>query len=383
MASSTEKTEFSVTNDIEKVMGSYKIVLAPTWEIAQTVKADATVEAEYGEKVANGSISTLAHHGARTSNPAPCNTEVEVLPKGSVIMLSHVDLDALGGVMALAGVKPEDPGFWKAAEYIDVHGPHHMHELGQKEQDQLNAVWAWKAEQPRAPFAKELTDVGSQLIPFAKAVAVATEPKHPDHDKMIEDGKRWEKETAERVNACLVEENSAARLFRTDGSVFCSASYYSPEKGEIIPATVQYNEKFKSITLAFAEDIPGLSAEKIMQDIFGPEAGGRAGIAGTPRGHEYTMEDAHKVHDHVTKLLMEKQIKKADPVAGLSAGKKTTVPDIGRKKAPFSTDINAIVGKATDQAIAHKNNKKIHDDKSKAKDSKSHAHKTNKDLRTI
>lgn len=44
-----------------------KILLAPTYELAKDYathnRVDATVEAEYGEKVIEGEVLTLAHHG--------------------------------------------------------------------------------------------------------------------------------------------------------------------------------------------------------------------------------------------------------------------------------------------------------------------------------
>lgn len=66
---------------------------------------------------------TLAHHDIRSDNPAPCNTEVEPLT-GGTILISHIDLDTVGGIMAVEGIKPEDPEFWSAAEFIDNNGPH-------------------------------------------------------------------------------------------------------------------------------------------------------------------------------------------------------------------------------------------------------------------
>lgn len=40
----------------------------------------------------------------------------------------------------------------------------------------------------------------------------------------------------------------------------------------------------------------------VMKDLFGPEAGGHAGIAGTPRGVEFTSQDAMKVFAHLNML---------------------------------------------------------------------------------
>ena len=98
-----------------------KVILAPTKELAETTHADATVEAEYGDYCIEGKTVTLAHHGSRSSNPAPCNADVKPLDisKPQTILISHIDLDTLGGIMALTGEKPYDPSFWAAAEKID------------------------------------------------------------------------------------------------------------------------------------------------------------------------------------------------------------------------------------------------------------------------
>ena len=117
-----------------------RVILAPSYDIAKNIKAEATVEAEYGDECLEGTMVTLAHHGPRSNNPAPCNTpDVPELPPFATVVVSHIDLDTLGGIYALQGRKPEDYRFWEAAEMIDVKGAHHIHELDKDIQDKLNA----------------------------------------------------------------------------------------------------------------------------------------------------------------------------------------------------------------------------------------------------
>lgn len=97
-----------------------------------------TIEAEYGEVCVQGSELTLAHHGPRSGNPPPCVVPQEEVraalrrpcwdceyyapwlcetctglgsytPQNIQVGLSHLDLDALGGCMAVLGLKPEAP----------------------------------------------------------------------------------------------------------------------------------------------------------------------------------------------------------------------------------------------------------------------------------
>ena len=108
-----------------------KILLAPTKELAASIpQPEATVEAEYGGSCIEGKEITLAHHVEKyKDNPAPCNTDLEKTLDGATILVSHIDLDTLGGIFAISGEKMDDPEFWQAAEFIDLNGPHHIHEL--------------------------------------------------------------------------------------------------------------------------------------------------------------------------------------------------------------------------------------------------------------
>lgn len=290
-------------------LDKFKVILCPTLDSAQGLNPDATVEAEYGDICVEGTQVTLAHHGSRSANPAPCNTEVEPLESGT-ILVSHLDLDTIGGIMALTGDKMEDKEFWEAAEFIDVNGSHHIHELPKEIQEQLNAVYAWNASQARVRYT-EVTDVTQQVVDNYTMLSAVLDEAHPQHDSMIQKGKDWERDVTQAVQDKLVRETSNMRIFKTDG-VFCSGSYYSPEQDKVLPATVVFNEKFKSITIAFEDGGKNVSARDIVQKLWGPEAGGRDGIAGSPRGREMTELDFQKAqHEVETTIELNEKNKKA------------------------------------------------------------------------
>ena len=303
-------------------LDKFTIKLAPTKDIAQALieseTVPATVEAEYGDFCVEGTEVTLAHHGSRSANPAPCNTKVEPL-QGGTILVSHLDLDSIGGIMALTGDKIDDPEFWKAAEYIDVNGPHHVHEFPQEVQDKLNAVWAWNATQPRVRYT-ELTDVTPIVAENYSMLSAVLDERHPEHDSMIQKGKEWEAATTQAVESKLVSESGCVRAFKTDG-VFCAGSYYSPTQDAIVPATLTFNEKFKAITIAFADGGQTNSAKAIVQQLWGPEAGGRDGIAGSPRGVEMTQADFEKAQVVLEAHILVKDIMShpKDYLSGMTA----------------------------------------------------------------
>lgn len=297
------KPEFNEDQKREKG-ANQKVILAPSYEIAKTIKAEATVEAEYGDECLEGTMTTLAHHGLRSNNPAPCNTpNVPKLPSFATIVVSHIDLDTLGGIYALQGKKPDDDRFWEAAEMIDVKGAHHIHELDQDIQDKLNAYYAYNDEQPKQRYT-EAIDVTKQIDNTYNVVKAIVDINDPEHDKLIAAGKEWAQTREKEVEDKLVYENKDVRVFDTNG-IFCAASYFSPNQNTICPATITYNEKFKSITLAFEDGGKQLNAREIVQELWGPEAGGREGIAGSPRNVEMTKDDLAKLVNEVT----EKQLK--------------------------------------------------------------------------
>lgn len=294
------KSEFGIDTQTKET----QILLAPTYDIAKTINAEATVEAEYGDECLEGTMATLAHHGPRANNPAPCNTpDVPVLPPFATVVVSHIDLDTLGGIYALQGRKPEDDRFWEAAEKIDVEGAHHIHELDQDIQDKLNAYYAYNDGQPRQRYT-EAIDVTKQIDDTYDIVNAIVDINNPEHDKLIAAGKEWAQTREKEVEDQLVYENKDVRVFDTNG-IFCAASYFSPNQNTICPATITYNEKFKSITLAFEDGGKQLNAKEIVQELWGPEAGGREGIAGSPRNVEMTKDDLAKLVNELT----ERQLK--------------------------------------------------------------------------
>lgn len=270
----------------------FRVLLAPSLELAKEVKADASVEAEYGDECVNGKSITLAHHGSRAHNPAPCNAEVAPLDSGT-ILVSHLDLDTIGGVLAVMGIKPEDSDFWKGAEFIDMNGPHHIHELPENVQDQLNAVYAWN--QGRGQRYTEITDVTDIVFSWLE-VLIPILTKHRKCYDYIQAGKDWREKITAEVEAKLVSETDTVRAFITDG-VFCSAAYYSSNLDKICKATAVLNTKFNSVTISFADGGKEISARELVQKLWGPEAGGRDAIAGSPRNWQIDEEELRQQFD--------------------------------------------------------------------------------------
>jgi hypothetical protein len=275
-----------------------RVIFAPTAEIARSAQADVTIEAEYGSFVWQGSIFTAAHHQASGpyagrhqggSQPAPCNnSEIPALDEGT-IGVSHMDLDTLGGIARAMGapIFLGNEGFWNLSEFVDVNGPHKLKNAGasQTDLDRLYAFWAW-SQANRLPRATELTDITE----YVESAIHALQRVVNLDEEMIEAGREFRdnEQALNKSSLVRVVGNVAVRKAET----FVNHLYTTAD-GVECETVITLNTKFKSITLSTADGQIDCCA--IMQSVFGPDAGGHKGIAGTPRGVEFGDEDLNKV----------------------------------------------------------------------------------------
>lgn len=281
-------------------MNGLKILLAPKWEHAKDIEAVATVEAEYGVKVLEGSEVTLAHHtGEYKNHPAPCNNEFLPTIEEGTIVISHIDFDTVGGIMHLLGKKPFNPQFWNSVEYIDLNGPHHIRSLPTKHIEMIEAYWAWCYKERAVPKIKELSDVTSLVFKHISAIK-----RILNGDKqLIEFGKKWSKNTTEKVESCLRYEDNFIRAFVTE-NVFCSASYYSHNQKKPVSVTISFHAGRREITIATCDE--SIDCEKVVQKLWGAEAGGRSTIAGSPRGKAMSERDFYNAVNYLNTLNLLK-----------------------------------------------------------------------------
>ena len=285
----------------------FKVILAPKLELAKEIKADYTVEAEYGDYCIEGNKLTLAHHGSRSGNPAPCNTQIDEKFDGGTILISHIDLDTIGGIMAIEGIKPEYPEFWKAAEYIDINGPHHINEIDSEISKKID-IYEYLSIQNRKKILPErdnVSDVTEIINGYIKNVYLSIDEKNPEYPKMQEETEKYFIDKKNEIERKLTIENKLYRVFETDG-LFCNAAYYSEKNKNVVPVIIAYNSKFKSITLSFEDGGKEHDACAIMQHLFGKDAGGHPGIAGTPRGKEYEPADMYPIMAEIDRIMSPK-----------------------------------------------------------------------------
>jgi len=249
-------------------------------------RPSASVEAEYGDVVVPGSVITMAHHGPRAGQPAPCAYPNGVGAGVEVVGLSHFDLDTLGGCAALLGRKPEAPEFWALAEYVDLNGAHKLGSSGASPEDlrRLYAFWAWSST------TRVFAPKDGAVIEVTQSVATACDVLArilQDDLELLAKGDSFKAE-GERLNADSFVEMEEGVITRVSPQ-FTNHLYVTPA-GAYATAVVAYKTLTGEITISFANPA-GVSAIEIAQALWGPLAGGHAGIAGGPRDRRMPLEE--------------------------------------------------------------------------------------------
>lgn len=282
------------------------VVHAPSAALAATLNPTLSVEAEYGSVVVTGSRYTAAHHQATGEfagrhivaggRPSPCNDpSIPVLEAGDTVLVSHLDLDTVGGCLrAFAGYADlfvdEHAGFWNLAEFLDVSGAHRMGASGATDEDtaRLYAWWAWaKAGLPR--LARDtVVDATSTIVAAGDALRRIL----ADDAELLAAGASFRADEF-ALNAKTFIRRDGDVIVRTAATAgdFCNHLYTDPT-GVSARAVVCLNTAFRSVTVSIADpDKETVSCRELVQDLWGPEAGGHKGIGGGPR--EVAFDETH------------------------------------------------------------------------------------------
>lgn len=226
------------------------------------------------------------------------------MPGVEAIGISHVDLDTMGGILAILGSKPIAPSFWELAAFVDVHGPHKLSESGASDEDlrRLYAVWAWQQAHRSELDTRTTKEKPVKFFtidhfnPWFKALQEIL----GGSEELLNLGDEFRK-AGEALNAASFVEAADGVIVRVSDT-FINHLYVTPD-GDVCEAVVALSTRTHGITVSLADPVEGFSVGEFLQDHFGPEAGGRNVIGGTPRGQFMKLSDLLDVYDSLRKRL--------------------------------------------------------------------------------
>lgn len=254
----------------------------------------ATVECEYGQTVVQGSV-TLAHHveGWTTAPSLQSNTilvdaGIEVV-EGDYIMISHVDLDTVTGIMALLGRYDFDEDIKEGINFVDCNGQHHLFsdKISEGARRVILAYLGYAAANRAPQNDEDVTDYILTLIElfnteefYQAGLQIVTQRKTEAEASVV----------ATVGPVAILEQKEDSKVFGLNSEYILNDIEYD--------YVIVFSNKFKSVTISARRGgkDPKNMAE-LMRVVFGPEAGGHHGIAGTPRGGVYSLADAAKLQE--------------------------------------------------------------------------------------
>jgi hypothetical protein len=308
-------------NKLTNILHKLHVVMASDPDRLKAARPVVTIEAEYGDRVVEGSALTLAHHGPRSGNEVPCVARmingsmadqiVQDVFKTRTIGLSHTDLDSVGGILRvvechsdLKDWKLGTDEFWALAAFVDLNGAHKVaeHDPDDISLQQLWAWWAWERENPCYPKRDgTVTDINDWVLKAVTTLAqifwVFGDP--PATQRFNAGSKFREAEEALSLDSFveLTEEGVCVRVAPT----FVNHLYGTPAGPA--KAIVAYDTRKGMITLSRADDSVKFNAREVVQQLWGSEAGGHDGIAGSPRNQRMTAADLSEVRNRVNVWL--------------------------------------------------------------------------------
>ena len=303
----------------------FSVLLVPSFHQTLDQVADVTVEAEYGSQIWEGVVYTAAHHQKEGpyagdhvvagGRPSPCNdSAIPELVGGGIIGISHMDLDTLGGCgramgWKLFGESPSHKEFWEVAGQVDVRGPHKLEEIlkgreyAERTRLALQAWWAWSQDNRCFPDRLHGAAIVTNVTVYVEKALGVLERILSDEGDLLDAGSAWAEERralglagvewAEKQRALglmTIKSVGTAVLTRVTSEAFVNHLYNAPS-GAAYEGVVSLNTTTGACTLSLAMPIKGVSCRAIVQALWGPEAGGHDGIAGSPRGRTMTEQD--------------------------------------------------------------------------------------------
>lgn len=289
-----------------------KIILVRKVEEAQALakhfrtlnRMFATVEAEYGDVCIEGNWQTLAHHTEQyRNNPAPCIRK-DVMPlENGIILISHLDLDTLGGIMLLEGMGEMTDSFWESEALIDTQGVLAEPHLSDRDRFLMRAYWAWETNLTDQKYLADhqnlILDVTDSVELRISFIQMMLKRDYTDEERNLLNQyyESFQRDLNSFLSTCVYEDERL-RVFITQENQHYLSHY---RDHCLVETCVTLNQKKGTLTISDISKT--LDCKTFMQEVFGENAGGQFRVAGSPRDEVMEIPD-------LTRLLNILSLKK-------------------------------------------------------------------------
>ena len=183
-----------------------------------------------------------------------------------------------------------------SAAYVDIHGPHKLEESSASEEtrDRLCLFWEWSEENPAPrPAGKEVLDVTEHFERAEKCLQSTSDLLTVNQ---LLQAQSWRQEQHRQKMEYFIGAYQGVGVFLIPkGKPFRFCNTYYDVTEPRLHIIVSFTEETGVITLSKESVIIPLNCCKVLQRVLGPLAGGREGIAGSPRGEKMGLLEVQEV----------------------------------------------------------------------------------------
>jgi len=230
-------------------------------------------------------VKHFDHHGKHSNYPAPCNNdEIPVIGQNDVVEITHIDTDTLLGLMRMAGKKLPPLLDRDLIENVDLNGSSVVKDRFDRSYLYMVGVNELAKEIGFPRPSETPTDVTSKIMQLMNAPI----------QKLLEMGKA----------ATETSENTySSNRVATDGTVGLwsvgAKDPFDPSRPYVdgIDVVVVYRDHFKSISIYCS---PSSKYAFGNTTVAGIPFAGHPKACGSPRGEEFTLDDAKRVYTELT-----------------------------------------------------------------------------------
>lgn len=133
--------------------------------------------------------------------------------------ISDINPNTIGGTLAVLGRKPEDNSFWNDISLVEKRGLQAIETLPIKERRKVSAFYNQISKMKNSCADKDF-DVTDKIEKVIDALDKIIDEKHPEHQRIINDGIDWEKANFIDKSFRSSDERRPEFVFGDDGISF-------------------------------------------------------------------------------------------------------------------------------------------------------------------
>ena len=303
-----------------------KIIIAKNIQDARNIAAKyknkskvVAIEAEWGDDALEEPLVDLSinHHGSRSHNPCPAEIGIKrpdilnsSFKENTIYIVSHLDADTIMGLMWLEGAIQNSEEINKLSEmiaYSDKNGYHNAEKLYSNIKDtEIYKKWITMGYVFSRNSKSSPGDITNKVNGIIYAIRNIIYHKDITNTVVYKEATEWNKNKTKNARKALVYKSKDILGF--SGKLFYCNNYnlLEDKQRDIV---IQFDTEYKNILISVINKTTAIKyfgeqgVISVLQEFFGPGAGGHTTIGGAPRNKKYSEKEFFEFIEFIEKKI--------------------------------------------------------------------------------